>query len=246
MHKRIYAVTAAVYLAMSIAAACRQRGKSDPAITRDATFKNDSVLQRQKDSSAVKFDTGTTVLLDTIITGQAIRISRKRDTAEDYMDFSVSGKKLRMPQGAHRGAELYAGIINIDDPTLAENSIRLRDGLLVATFDRIFRQGDLYAIRCTKDSLEALRLGGWPTVVGYNGAFFIDPLGQRVICFTPVGFKKTIPVAVLSIGKHSLKFIGAFDVNVSQYYDMNKSVVIKAYLKWEKDLFNSKPKTISQ
>jgi len=235
MQNRIYAVIAAVYLFMSMAAACRQRGKPNPAVTRDTTLKKDRVVRRQKDSYVKKYGTGTAVLLDTIISGQTIKISRKRDTAEDYMDFSVSDRKLRIPQGVHRGAELYAGIIDIEDPALAENSIRLQGGLLMATFDRIFRQGELYAIRSTKDSLEVLTLVDMPVAISYNGAFFVDPARQRLICFTPVdGDKKTIPVAILSIGRHSLKFIGAFDVDVNQYYNMNKSVVIRSYLKWEK------------
>ena len=230
--KRYIRVT--LYIAMSTTAACNQNSHTYSISIEDTIAKTNPVSKKWKDSSVQKADTGTALLLDTIIARRDIVISRRTDTFQDYMNFSISGKMLRIPQGAHQGANLYPGIVNIDDPTLVSNKVYCRDGLLMAAFDRIFAQGELYAIRSTKDSLEALNSGDMESIISYNGAFFFDPVRNHLICFTPVDpEKKLVSMAVFSIGHRNFKYIGSYEVNTEEFYEPKKSVVIKSYLKWE-------------
>jgi hypothetical protein len=238
MRKGTYYIIATVNITLLMIVACRQGGKTNPtskhAAGGDTISKKDSVSRKWKYHTVQKLDTGTAILLDTVIKGQSIVISRKGDTAEDYIDFSVSGKKLRIPQGGHRGADLYPGIIDITDPALTYNYINWRNGLLMATFDRIFSQGELYAIRSVKGGLKTLTFRGGVSVISYNGTFFVDPARKHVVCFGPVDpDKKLTSMEVYSIGESSFRYTGSFDTDTQEYYEVRKPVVIKAYLKWE-------------
>jgi hypothetical protein len=216
-----------------LAAGCKQ----SPRQTANERVRKDSIL-KQKDTALAE-EPADAMLLDTTISkDETLKISRIQQGTSECLVFSENKMKLQIPWIFNMRPNSYYSITDIYDPKLSDNCIFRFDGLLLASFDHIFRIGDLAIIRETVGNLSLCtgENGLYPRIISSNGCFLVDSKRRIVISFGYPDLEPShgsrVSLEVYKIRRKTFGQIGHFVVSGDQFYDVNKTLLIKAYLNW--------------